>query len=134
MRVVAAQLDLAMTESVGMAAWTELTGEAEQKRIAEYETSISELADAPAYGGEWMWFLARTVERGKPALIYAYATRSEGKWQFDMHIEGSDVEKPTEPPCFGSKVPHIYVPVGEIFIVVYNDCKKMLGITAGEDV
>jgi hypothetical protein len=138
MRVLAAQLDLAFTESVEMAGWAGEPDKGQQKKIAEYETSISELADAPAYEGEWMWFLARTLERGKPAHIYAYATRSGGKWEFEMHIKGPGVEKPNEPPCFGWKVPHIYVPVSEIFIAVYNDCKKLLGITdqtmAGEDV
>jgi hypothetical protein len=46
-----------------------------------------------------------------------------------MHIEGTGVEKPNEPPCFGWKVPHIYVPVGEIFLVTYADSKKLLGIS-----
>jgi hypothetical protein len=129
MRVLAAQLDLAFTESVEMAGWAGEPDKGQQKKIAEYEASISELADAPAYGGEWMWFLARTLERGKPAHIYAYATRSGGKWEFEMHIEGTGVEKPNEPPCFGWKVPHIYVPVGEIFLLTYTDCKKLLGIS-----
>jgi len=53
-------------------------------------------------------------------------------WQFDMHVENFGTEKPSEPPCFGWKVPHIYVPVGEIFIAVYNDCKELLGLTMGE--
>ena len=107
-------------------------GDAERKKIADYEASISELADAPAYGGEWMWAMARSIERGKPFYIYAYATRSDQKWQFDMHIENPGAERPNELPCFGWKVPHIFVPVGEIFIAVYNDCKKLLGLTMGE--
>lgn len=138
MRSLAAQLDMAFPELKVMAVWAERTGEVEQKKIAEYEASISQLADAPAYAGEWMWFLARNLERGKPAHIYAYATRSGGKWEFDMHIEGPGIEKPNEPPCFGWQVPHIFVPVGEIFVAVYNDCKRTLGISdqtmAGEDV
>jgi hypothetical protein len=132
MRVLADETDYALTESKGMAAWAEETSEADQKKIAEYEASISMLADAPTYQGEWMWFLARTIERGRPALIYAYATRAGGKWQFDMHVENPGVEKPSEPPCFGWDVPHIYVPVGKIFSAVYNDCKKLLGITTDE--
>jgi hypothetical protein len=134
MRVLAAQLDLAFTESVEMAGWVGETDNVQKKEIADYEASISELADAPAYAGEWMWFLARTLERGKQAHIYAYANRPDGKWQFNMHIENAGIESPSEPPCFGWKVPHIYVPVGEIFIAVYNDCKRLLGLTAGEDV
>jgi hypothetical protein len=79
-----------------------------------------------------MWAMARSIERGKPFYIYAYATRSDQKWQFDMHIENPGAERPNELPCFGWKVPHIFVPVGEIFIAVYNDCKKLLGLTMGE--
>ena len=112
MRVLAAQLDLALTESVSMADWTELTDEAVKTKIADYEASISELAHIPAYGGEWMWGMARSIERGKPFFVYAYATRSGGNWEFDMHVEGLGIEKPGEPPCFGWKVPHIFVPVG----------------------
>jgi hypothetical protein len=141
MRSLAAQLDLAFTESVEMAGWAGETDKGQQKKIAEYEASMSKLADAPAYEGEWMWFLARTLEAGKPAHIYAYANRSDGKWQFDMHIENPGLQttlahraSPSEPPCFGWQVPNIFVPVGEIFIAVYNDCKKLLGLTAGEDV
>jgi hypothetical protein len=133
MRVLAEEADYALTESKGMAAWAEETSEADQKKIAEYEASMSMLADEPTYQGEWMWFLARTLEAGKPAHIYAYANRSDGKWQFDMHIENPGIASPSKPPCFGWKVPHIYVPVGEIFIAVYNDCKKLLGITTEEN-
>jgi hypothetical protein len=127
-RVLAAQLDLAFTESVEMAGWVGETDKVQQKKIADYEASISELADAPAYAGEWMWAMARSIERGNPFYIYAYATRSEQKWQFDMHIENPGAERPNEPPCFGW-VPHIYVPVGEIFLVTYADSKKLLGIS-----
>jgi hypothetical protein len=129
MRVLAEEADYALTESKGMAAWAEETSEADQKKIAEYEASMSMLADAPTYQGEWMWGMARSIERGKPFCIYAYATRRKGEWQFDMHVENPGTDKPSKPPCFGWKVPHIYVPVGEIFIAVYNDCKKLLGIS-----
>jgi hypothetical protein len=131
MRVLAAQTNLALTESVGMV--DEEPGESAQRTIADYEASLSELADAPAYGGEWMWAMARSVERGKPFFVYAYAARPDDEWQIDMHIENPGVQSPNEPPCFGWKVPHIYVPVGEIFISVYNDCKRLLGLTAGEE-
>ena len=36
-------------------------------------------------------------------------------------------------PCFGLQVPHVYVPISEIFISVYNECKKILGVTAAQD-
>jgi hypothetical protein len=71
-----------------------------------------------------MWATARSVEQGEPLYIYAYATRSEQKWLFDMHIIN-----PGEPPSFGWDVPHLYVPMSAIFIAVYTDCKKLLGIS-----
>ena len=36
-------------------------------------------------------------------------------------------------PCFGLQVPHVYVPISEIFISVYNECKKILGVTDARD-
>ena len=36
-------------------------------------------------------------------------------------------------PCFGLQVPHVYVPISEIFISVYNECKKILGVTGAQD-
>ena len=91
--------------------------------------AISELTDQSE---GWSWGMARSIERGAPFCIYAYATLpgNGNKWKFDVHIEIQS-EKPTEPPRFRWNVPHIFVPVGEIFIATYNDCKKMLGITAG---
>ena len=71
-----------------------------------------------------MWAIARSVEQGESLYIYAYATRSEQKWLFDMHIIN-----PGEPPSFGWDVPHMYVPMSAIFIAVYTDCKKFLGIS-----
>jgi hypothetical protein len=131
MRDLADQVDFALTQSKDMAVWTEQTSVDDQKKLIEYEASVSKLADAFAYEGEWMWGMARSIERGKPLFIYAYATRAGGKWRFDMHIETTNTGKPNE-PCFGWGVPHIYVPVGEIFTAVYNDCKKVLGLTTDE--
>jgi hypothetical protein len=131
-------MGMGLSEASAMAGKVEEPDEALQRKIAEYEAAIAELADTVAMRGEWMWAMARSVERGKPFYVYAYTAPSEGKWLFDVHIENPDVEHPSEPPCFGWNVPHIYVPVGEIFIAVYNDCKKLLGLTdqttAGEDV
>jgi hypothetical protein len=36
---------------------------------------------------------------------------------------------PGEPPSFGWDVPHMCVPMSAIFIAVYTDCKKFLGIS-----
>jgi DNA-binding transcriptional MerR regulator len=104
-----------------------LTPDSVAQRLSAIEAQ--EIAETVAMTGEWMWAMARSIERGRPYLIYAYAARAKDKWQFDMHVENPGVEKPSEPPCFGWEVPHIYVPVGEIFSAVYNDCKKLLGIT-----
>jgi hypothetical protein len=129
MRVLAGQLDVGLTESGFMADKAEKPDESVKRTIAEYEAATVEIADTIAMTGEWMWAMARSIERGRPFQIFAYAARLDNEWQFDMHIENPDVESPGEPPCFGWKVPHIYVPVGEIFIAVYNDCKKLLGIS-----
>ena len=120
---------------VGLSVSSFMADQAKERKITESEAAmdsmaeLADVADTPATKGEWMWAMARSIERGKPFYIYAYATRFDDEWQFDMHIENPGVEKPDEPPCFGWNVPHIYVPVGEIFIAVYNDCKKLLGIT-----
>ena len=66
----------------------------------------AQIADSVARSGEWMWATARSVEQGESLYIYAYATRSEQKY-----------------------VPHMYVPMSAIFIAVYTDCKKFLGIS-----
>ena len=109
--------------------WTSRKSEAAMDTMAD----LADVADTLATKGEWMWAMARSIERARPFYIYAYAARTNKKWQFDMHIENSGVENPNDPPCFGGKVPHIYVPVSEIFIAVYDDCKAMLGLTPGED-
>ena len=49
-------------------------------------------------------------------------------WLFDIHLGEKGAI-----PCFGLQVPHVYVPISEIFISVYNDCKKILGVTAAQD-
>ena len=50
-------------------------------------------------------------------------------WLFDIHLGEKGAI-----PCFGLQVPHVYVPISEIFISVYNDCKKILGVTAARTV
>jgi hypothetical protein len=81
-----------------------------------------------AAGRNWMWACARSVETNLPIIIYAYATRSEDRWLFDMHLGEKGAI-----PCFGLQAPHVYVPISEIFISVYNECKKILGVTAVPD-
>jgi DNA-binding transcriptional MerR regulator len=128
MRVVA-PLGLGLKESSLMA------DEFKRKKMTKSEVAMeamaemAAIAETPTTKGEWMWAMARSVERGKPFYIYAYAAPIKNKWQFDMHIENPGVEHPGEPPCFGWEVPHIYVPVSEIFIAVYDDCKRMLALS-----
>jgi hypothetical protein len=104
------------------------------KAAVDLMAKMSEVARSPG----WTWAMARSIERGKPFFIYAYVTRQKGDWRYDMHVENPGTEKPREPPCFGWDVPHIYVPVGEIFAAVYNDCKELLGVSGqgvtGKDV
>jgi hypothetical protein len=75
-------------------------------------------------GRNWVWACARSVEKNQPLNIYAYAARSADKWLFDMHVGDKGALS-----CFGWQVPHIYVPMSEIFKSVYNECKKIAGDT-----
>jgi hypothetical protein len=113
LQLLAAQLGIALSDSV-------LVARKAEKALID----AAQAADDVARSGEWMWATARSVEQGEPLYIYAYATRSEQKWLFDMHSI-----KPGEPPSFGWDVPHLYVPMSAIFIAVYTDCKKLLGIS-----
>jgi hypothetical protein len=81
-----------------------------------------------AAGRNWMWACARSAETNQPINIYAYAARSTDRWLFDMHLGEKDAI-----PCFGLQVPHLYVPISEIFISVYKECKKILGVTGAQD-
>jgi hypothetical protein len=105
-----------------------------RERVAELVSAIeaAELANTVAMTGEWMWAVARAYERGKRLHVYLYASRPNLKWQFDMHVGELG-----EPPCFGWEMPHLYLPVSDIFITVYTACKKLLGlseVTASEEV
>lgn len=88
--------------------------------VSDYK-EVAEAARIVADTGEWMWSVARGIESGKPMVVYAYAARIKSKWKFDMHIG-----KRGEEPCFGWDAPHIFVPMSEIFIEVYKECKKVL--------
>lgn len=115
-------MGLSLKESVPVGDETKLTSKSVAKRLSEMEAA--EISEAIAMTGEWMWATARGLERGQPFPVYAYAARVENKWRFDMHVG-----KVGEPPCFGWQVPHIYLPMSEIFMSVYTACKKMLAET-----
>jgi hypothetical protein len=124
---ILSEMSFSLGESVHVGDGIKLTPKEVAARLSSMEAQ--DIAETLATKGEWMWAMARSIERGTPFYIYGYATRREGEWPFDMHVENPGTEKPSEPPCFGCRLPHIYVPVGEIFIAVYNDCKKLLGIS-----
>lgn len=74
-----------------------------------------------AAGGEWMWACTRGIERGKPLVVYGYASQVKGKWAFDMHIGAPGAE-----PCFGWDAPHVFVPMSSLFAEAYGKCKELL--------
>lgn len=125
MRVLANQVGLGLADSL------DLFKDAEKKPIQAADDKIlkntAELA-ALVTSGEWMWAQARSIERGKPLNIYAYATRQKQEWRVDMHVGAEG-----QPPNFGSpdlgwNAPNIFVPMAQIFTQVYSECKKILGI------
>ena len=105
LQVLAAQLGIALSALLLLVA----------RKAEKALIDAAQIADSVARSGEWMWATARSVEQGESLYIYAYATRSEQKWLFDMHIIN-----PGEPPSFGWDVPHMYVPMSAIFIAVYT--------------
>jgi hypothetical protein len=124
------EMGFSLTELVPVGDQMKLTPEPVAARLSAIEAAY--IAGTIAMEGEWMWAMARSIERGQPFLIYAYATRTNNKWQLDMHIDNPGVESPTKPPCFGWKAPLLYLPVSEIFIGVYSECKKVLGLPGKE--
>jgi hypothetical protein len=80
----------------------------------------AKIAETIAETGEWMWSVARSVEKGRTASVYAYATRVDGDWIFDTHVG-----KIGGIPCFGWDVPHVFVPMSAIFASVYLKCKRV---------
>ena len=72
-----------------------------------------------AVSRNWMWACARSVETHQPINIYAYAARSADGWLFDIHLGEKGAN-----PCFGLQVPHVYVPILEIFISVYKIARR----------
>jgi hypothetical protein len=122
LQTLSEQMGLPLSNSAEVADEVKKTPDEVAKRVSAIEAA--EIADTVAMKGEWMWAVARAYERGKHLHVYLYACRPNKKWQFDMHVGN-----PGEPPCFGWNVPHIYVPMSDIFIAVYTECKKVLGIS-----
>jgi hypothetical protein len=120
-------LELGNALGLGPSESSLVSDQALQAEIPPLDLEHGNVADIAA-DRNWMWACARSVETNQPIKVYAYATRSADRWLFDMHLgEKSAI------PCFGLQVPHAYVPVSEIFISIYNDCKKILGVTAAQN-
>jgi len=119
--------ELGNTLGLGPSESSLASDEALQAEIPARELGAGNVAEIAA-GRNWIWACARSVETKQPINIYAYATRSADRWLFDMHFGEKGAI-----PCFGLQVPHVYVPISEIFISVYNECKKILGVTDARD-
>lgn len=89
-------------------------------RLAMSPSEAAAVAEIAA-GGNWMWTCARALDTNQDRTIYAYATRIDGKWQFDMRIEDYGAT-----PCFGWRAVQLCVPMSEIFGSVYAACNKIL--------
>jgi hypothetical protein len=117
---------------IGLSEWAPVGTEIKDEELPASIGNVAELADYIA-GGNWMWAVARGVENNKPFKICSYATRSNGKWLFDMHLAGE-----LHAPCFGLERPHLFIPIWLTFSEIYIACKKLLGLSerpdTGEDV
>jgi hypothetical protein len=82
-------------------------------------TSSAALANLLADEG-WMHAQARSIRRGKPLRLYAAITRSERCWQFFLELEVAKFAS-----RFGSEIPYVVVPIGEIFTSVYRQCEAI---------
>ena len=116
-------LELGNTLGLGPSESSLSSDEALRTEIQARELEAENVAEIAA-GRNWMWTCARSLEANQPINIYAYAARSADRWLFDMHLGEKGAI-----PCFGLQVPHLYVPISEIFISVYKECKKILGGT-----
>jgi hypothetical protein len=119
--------ELGNTLGLGPSESSLASDEAVRTEIPARELEAGNDAEIPA-GRNWMWACARSVETKQPINIYACAARSAGRWQFDIHLGEKGAI-----PCFGLQVPHVYVPISEIFFSVYNECKKIVGVTDAHD-
>ena len=119
--------ELGNTLGLGPSESSLASDEALRTEIQARELEAENVAEIAA-GRNWIWACARSVERNQPIKIYAFAARSADRWLFDMHLGEKGAM-----PCFGLQVPHVYVPLSEIFIGVYSECKKILGVTGVQD-
>jgi hypothetical protein len=117
------QMSLALSVSAKLGDDVKKTHQPAARAIAAMEAA--RVSEAVAMHGEWMWAVARAYERGEKFAVYIYAARPHLKWEFDMHV--GDLG---QRPSFGWEVPHIYVPASDIFIPIYVECKKLLGISS----
>jgi len=116
-------MGFALSESAELGDDAKTTPELVARAITNMEAR--RISEAIAMRGEWMWASARAFERGEKFPVYIYAARLHRKWEFDMHVGELG-----QPPSFGWEVPLIYVPASDIFIPIYIECKKLLGISS----
>lgn len=105
---------------IGLSEWWIASTEAAQATNNSELSSIARAAEISAEGN-WMWAVARAAEAGKQFKVYGYTAFRKGEWLFDMHVGDTLAQ-----PCFGTEIPHIFVPMSDIFSVVYRECKKLL--------
>jgi hypothetical protein len=114
-------LELGNTLGLGPSESSLASDEALRTEIQARELEEENAAEIAAKRN-WMWTCARSVETKHPINIYAYAARSAGRWLFDVHLGEKGAM-----PCFGLQVPHVYVPISEIFISVYTTARRYSG-------
>lgn len=107
---------------IGLSEWMKIGKGVEDAEIPTTVAKMRELAEL-ASEGNWFWAVARGVENKRPFKFSVFATHMKGKWVFDSFIGDERRE-----PCFGAKVPCLYIPLWAIFEEVYVECKKLLGI------
>lgn len=112
---------------IGLSEWSPVGTEVERAQNESELSAAAAIAGISAEGN-WMWAVARALEADKRFNVYGYAAYQNREWLFDMHIGDQLIE-----PCFGTTIPHIFIPMSDIFESVYKDCKKLLGLVASRD-
>ena len=138
MRVLAAQLDLAFPESKVMAVWAEEPVRSSKKRLQSTKLQYRNLQTLPPTRASGCGFLLEPLRGESPLTSTPMRRDPEASGNSTCTSKVRASRSPMSRRASVGKSRTFFVPVGEIFIAVYNDCKKSLGITdqtmAGEDV
>jgi len=115
--------DLGAHLGIGLSEWLEL----------------SDLIEAEMARRGGMEAVAHAIETNDATFkVHALATRIDGKWKTTTYFIGDvvtarlnnpalDLKPKPEEPKFWIAVPHIFIPMSDIFAAVYRECKKLLG-------